>query len=389
MVLVVAAVILRTGGTATPTGSSPSGGLSLTLRAEPTPQVPRITAAAMSRELAIIRRRLRTVGHGFAVTQSGASGIVVTGPAVGAAERARIVRLVGQAAQLSFYDWEANVLTPNGKTVASQLLTQDPTATAISEGGRFGPGTPGGGSLPLYQAATLAAKRPSQPLSKTESRKGPAYYLFGAPGSPACVAAAKANGTLPVRGQHCLLSGPDSSLSDLYAGLPAAVTKADGDLVTVPQGTVVVQAANPSASDQIRPSSPKAEFYVLRDDVAVPGNDITNPQPTTDSSGQPDVTFGFTRTGQSRFEAVTRQVARRGARVSVGGETLAQHFAVALDNQLITVPQIDYRQYPDGIVGGGGADVTGSFTPQSARDLATELRLGALPLPSCAGRVVG
>ncbi|HEY6523145.1 MAG TPA: hypothetical protein VIY10_05200, partial [Solirubrobacteraceae bacterium] len=81
-----------------------------------------------------------------------------------------------------------------------------------------------------------------------------------------------------------------------------------------------------------------------------------------------------------RFEAVTRQVARRGARVSVGGETLAQHFAVALDNQLITVPQIDYRQYPDGIAGGGGADVTGSFTPQSARDLATELRLGALPL---------
>jgi SecD/SecF fusion protein len=158
------------------------------------------------------------------------------------------------------------------------------------------------------------------------------------------------------------------------------VTKADGELVTVPQGTVLLQAANPSASQQIAPASPAAQFYVLKDDVAVPGNDITNPQPSTDQSGQPDVTFGFTRTGQSRFEAVTRQVARRGARVSVGGETLAQHFAVALDNQLITVPQIDYRQYPDGIVGGGGADVTGSLTPQSARDLATELRLGALPL---------
>ena len=354
--------------------------MSITLRAEPTPQVPRITAAAMSRELAIIRRRLRTVGHGFAVTQSGASGIVVAGPAVRAAERARIVRLVGQTAQLSFYDWEANALTPNGKTVASQLLTQDPTAMTISDGRASGPGTPGAGSLALYQAAKLAAKQPAQPLSETQSRKGPAYYLFGAPGSPACAAVAKANGTLPVRGQHCLLNGPEASLSDLYAGLPVGVTKADGELVTVPQGTVVLQAANPSASDQIEPSSPNAEFYVLKDDVAVPGNDITNPQPTTDSSGQPDVTFGFTRTGQSRFEAVTRQVARRGARVSVGGETLAQHFAVALDNQLITVPQIDYRQYPDGIAGGGGADVTGSFTPQSARDLATELRLGALPL---------
>ena len=257
VVLVVAAVILRTGGTATTTGSSPSGGLSITLRAEPTPQVPRITAAAMSRELAIIRRRLRTVGHGFTVTQSGASGIVVAGPAVRAAERARIVRLVGQTAQLSFYDWEANALTPNGKTVASQLLTQDPTAMTISDGRASGPGTPGAGSLALYQAAKLAAKQPAQPLSETQSRKGPAYYLFGAPGSPACAAVAKANGTLPVRGQHCLLNGPESSLSDLYAGLPVGVTKADGELVTVPQGTVVLQAANPSASDQIEPGQPR------------------------------------------------------------------------------------------------------------------------------------
>ena len=53
---------------------------------------------------------------------------------------------------------------------------------------------------------------------------------------------------------------------------------------------------------------------------------------------------------------------------------------MAVDNQLLTVPQIDFRQYPDGIIRGGGADITGAFTRQSARDLATELRYGALPL---------
>ena len=53
---------------------------------------------------------------------------------------------------------------------------------------------------------------------------------------------------------------------------------------------------------------------------------------------------------------------------------------MALDTQLVTVPSIDYKQYPDGIIGGGGADITGSFTIQSAQDLATELRLGALPI---------
>jgi preprotein translocase subunit SecD len=77
---------------------------------------------------------------------------------------------------------------------------------------------------------------------------------------------------------------------------------------------------------------------------------------------------------------VTGQIAHRGANVSLGGSSLDQHFAVALDNRLVTVPQINFRQYPDGIIGGGGADVTGGFTPQTARDLATELRYGALPL---------
>jgi preprotein translocase subunit SecD len=38
------------------------------------------------------------------------------------------------------------------------------------------------------------------------------------------------------------------------------------------------------------------------------------------------------------------------------------------------------RRYPDGIIGSSGADITGGFTSKSARDLATELRYGALPL---------
>jgi SecD/SecF fusion protein len=380
VVLVVAAALLRTGGSATTTGSAPSGGLRITYRAEPSPQVPRITADAISRTMTVMRSRLRTLGRGFTVTRSGARDIVVTGPRTRAAERARIERVAGQTAELFFYDWEANALTPNGKTVASQLPAQDRTAMRISQGGGSGAGTPGAGGLPLYQAAKLAAKQPARALSISESRKGPEYYLFGAPGSPACAAVAKTNGTLPVQGRHCLLGGPDFFRTELYAGLPAGVSRSDTELVKVPQGTVVLQAANPSASDPIAPNSPAAQFFVLKDDVALVGNDITNPQPSTDQSGEPDITFSFNGHGRSDFEKVTRQVARRGASVSVAGQTLNQHFAVALDNQLVTLPQIDYRQYPDGILGGGGADITGDYTHQSAKDVATELRLGTLPL---------
>ena len=258
------------------------GGIELVYQGEPSPQTPVVTQDALNRAVDIMRSRVDQLGVSEPSIQTTGNSLITVGlPDVH--DVARAENEVGKTAQLFFYDWEANVLTPNGKTVASQLITQDPTATAISQGGATGPGTPGAGGQSLYDAAKLAAKQPPEPLSKTQSRKGPAYYFFGTPGSPACAAVAKANGTTPVQGQHCLLNGPDTSLTDLYSGLPAGVTKADGELVTVPQGTVVLQAANPSASEQIKPSSPNAEFFVLKDNVALTGNDITNPSPSTDS----------------------------------------------------------------------------------------------------------
>jgi preprotein translocase subunit SecD len=204
--------------------------------------------------------------------------------------------------------------------------------------------------------------------------------MFGAPGSTACTLAAKANNTTAVVGTHCLLSGPDDNMQDLIAGLPHGVTQSQGQLLTVQQGTVVLQAANQTAGKTTPFNSPSAQFYVLRDHVSLFGNDITNPQQSTDQSGSPDVSFGFTSTGAKAFQNVTAAIARRGDLVSGLGQTFDQHFAVALDTQLITVPSIDFKTYPDGIPGDNGAQITGGFTIQSAQDLATQLRLGALPI---------
>ena len=154
VVLVVAAVVLRTGGSST-TGSAPSGALRITLTALPTPQVPRITGGAMSREIALIRRRLTSLGRGFTLTQFGVSGIVVTAPKARAAEPVRIIRLITQPARLFVYDWEGNALTPNGKTVASQLLTQDQAAVGISQGGASSAGTPGAGGCRSIRRSSL------------------------------------------------------------------------------------------------------------------------------------------------------------------------------------------------------------------------------------------
>jgi SecD/SecF fusion protein len=126
--------------------------------------------------------------------------------------------------------------------------------------------------------------------------------------------------------------------------------------------------------------APGAGYYVLHDHVSLFGNEITNPRAGTDSAGAPDVQFGFRGQGAPAFQHLTAGVARRGELVSIGTQQLDQHFAVALDNQLITVPQIDYTVFPDGLTGRQGADITSGFTRSATKALVTALRLGTLPL---------
>jgi SecD/SecF fusion protein len=379
VVAVIVAVFLglRESGRSGP--STGTGGVELVYRAEPTTQTPVVTNAALARTISVMHKRAAEAGvSSGSFRVSGSHEITVQLP--GVKDVARAARIVGATARLEFYDWEANALTPNGKTVSSQLQAQDPSATAISQGsGSVAPGDPGAGSMTLYDAVKLASKQPAQ-ASPNNARLGSQYYLFGAPGSAACAALARVQGKTPSPGVHCLLSGPDDNRSDLLSSLPAGVSASEGEQLVVPPGTVVLQAADPSAKHQTNFNDPNAQFYVLRDNVALFGNEITNPQQSTDQGGNPDVTFGFTSKGGHAFQQVTSTIAHRGDLVSGLGQTLNQHFAVALDNKLVTVPQIEFKTYPDGIPGDNGADITGGFTIQSAQDLATQLRLGALPI---------
>lgn len=385
--LVVVAVVVAAFSVGGPSTSGTAiHSLQIVLQAEPTPQTPVLTPAAMSRAVAIVRKRLDALTPGFTVQVAGADRVVITGRNVGAPEKARITALASETAQLSFYDWEADVLTPSGKTVASQLAAHNPTALTISQGSAYGaPGSAVAGGMSLYDAVSLAAKQPRS-TSPRNTRLGPEYFLFGAPGSAACADVARAQGTIPTAGQPCLLAGPDNetyatsrrqAISDLAAQLPPGVSPSEGQVLVVPQGTVVLQAQNPRASAF---ASPAARFFVLRDMAALTGVDITKPQVSTDTAGNPDVEFVFTAAGAKRFQAVTAQVAHRGQIVSAVGMTLDQHFAIALDSQLLTVPSIDFRTYPDGITSGNGADIAGGLTTQAAKNLVVELRYGVLAL---------
>ena len=352
------------------------GGVQLVYKGEPTAQS-KVTPAALARAVDTMQQRTNQLGVSEPqISTQGANQISVGLPDVQNTQRAE--KLVGTTARLEFYDWEANALTSTGQPVASQLSTQNPDALVISGQGSVQPGSPGAGSLPLYQAVTLAAKQPYS-ASKDNARDGPEYFAFGAPGSAACRAAASHYHVTAIVGQRCYLAGPEDNLHDLYAALPG-VSPSQAQVITIKRGTVVLQAIPTSYTKAPPWWSPTAQFFVLRDHVSLFGNEITNPQQSTDSVGSPDVSFGFTGQGATAFQNVTAAIAHRGALTGgFGRKAENQHFAVALDTQLITVPYIDSHLYPDGITG-GGADISGNFTISSAQDLATQLRLGALPI---------
>jgi SecD/SecF fusion protein len=105
---------------------------------------------------------------------------------------------------------------------------------------------------------------------------------------------------------------------------------------------------------------------VLNDNPVLTGADLIDPEQSKDElTGQPDVVFGFTACGKTAFERMTKEIAHRGQEARVPGvskEEALQHFAVVLDNQVITVPSIDYTKYPEGINASTGSEISGGFT---------------------------
>jgi SecD/SecF fusion protein len=326
------------------------GGVELVYQAQPTPQQPTITPEAMDRALDILRQRVDKLGVSEPeIQRSGSDQINVALPDVRNAERA--IRQVGKTAQLFFYDWEVNVIGPNGRPEpTNQQVAEQPIVS-------------------LYEAVQRASKRP--PERDRDNTTNDQYYLFSSdPG-------------------HRLIAGPEESQQDLFSELPGGRQPPSSELLKVNTGTVVVQGEKPEPS---RPGEPVPRnfprgWFVLNDDPSLTGTDIKNPEQNFDTSPgavqQPIVTFDFTERGRQGFHEVTRRIAQRGVTRQIPGQppqAAFQHFAIVLDHELISRPYIDFNQNPDGIDGRTGAQISGGFTVQTAQDLANLLRIGALPV---------
>ncbi len=132
----------------------------------------------------------------------------------------------------------------------------------------------------------------------------------------------------------------------------------------VDQSVPVQEAVNgrPPAGDTIMYSKDDPPVpYLIENRVIVSGENLVDAQATFDQrTNEPVVSFRFDAKGATRFAQATQQ-------------NVGKLFAIILDNQVISAPQIR-----EPILGGSG-QISGNFTAQSANDLAVLLRAGALP----------
>ena len=101
--------------------------------------------------------------------------------------------------------------------------------------------------------------------------------------------------------------------------------------------------------------------YLIENRVVVSGDSLVDAQATfNQQTSEPVVSFRFDTKGSQRFAQATQQ-------------NVGKPFAIVLDKEVISAPVIR-----EPIVGGSG-QISGSFTVESANELALLLRAGALP----------
>jgi preprotein translocase subunit SecD len=136
------------------------------------------------------------------------------------------------------------------------------------------------------------------------------------------------------------------------------------DLNALPEN---VQAGVAPAGSQIFPYAPgspqEGQFEAVRRLGGIRGDSLTGAQAGVDpQTNQNVVNITFDAQGGAKFAKLTT-------------ENTGKPFAIILDGQVLSAPNIN-----EPIVG-GRAQISGSFTPESANELSIALRSGALPVP--------
>ncbi len=315
------------------------GGLEVVLEAVP-PKGQKVTQQGLDNAVSIMRSRVDKLGVAEPeIRKQGNNQIVIELPGVKNAGQA--AQLIGKTAQLEFYDLQADL---TGPSVTTSGFARVPVATA---------------NLYNLLSGQQAKARQGTPT---------AYYLFD-------------------RNKR-LLAGPSDTRQGLFSARVPRVPRG-GKIFAVPAGTVVITCT----ATENNPCPPgdtavgQTVYYLFKHDPTNPNEEKRIPEMTgaelkssgtqadfDPTTGQPIVRLAFTGKGNRIFQRITKNLYQRGRLWQA-----PQMFAIVLDRDIKSWPQIDYTDpsLANGISGGGQITNIGKYG--EAKDLAIVLQTGALP----------
>jgi SecD/SecF fusion protein len=347
------------------------GGLEVVLKASP-PHGHKLTPSDLDRSVQIMRQRIDKLGVASPeIRKQGSNQIVIQ--LAGVHDPNAAAKIIGSTAQLELYDLEPALVPP------SVTASGDPAADRN-----------------LYDLLTR--------VQATANKGQPSAYVLFKPVKVTSTTGTGKKAKTKTTTVWVKKAGPTPTLhrdpTTGNAGLldPYGGKAPKGDKVLpVPHNTVVItcqsdtSAVCPNGTGGDVPPPGKTDYYLFKhgpypNDQYGPYPNMTGTElklsgtrqdfdPTT---GDPVVLMQFTGKGNKAFFKVTKNEAVRG---SIRGTP--QHFAIVLDDQIRSFPQIDYT---DSSVSGGinpagtGAQITGMASLKEAQNLALVMQTGALPV---------
>jgi len=326
------------------------GGLEVVLKATPT-DGKQLTSDQLEKSVEVVRDRVDRLGTTEPeIRTQGSDQIVVSIPGVQDPDQA--VSVVGQTAQLRFYEWEKNVVDDKAFRSSYEAL----------------------------RTSQARAKRSIADAKTTSGKLARQYYVFDSndreiagPASTKQRAIQQAGEALDALPQDGRPVGADTVSID--EKLPK-----DWTIFEVPQGEVLVhgppeqiQGNGVSLQEGGKFDRVKGAYVLLKDDPGLTGERVKSATAEAGSGGWA-TSMIFDREGGKLFGEVTERIARDGARKGT-----PQRFAIILDDEIKSIPQIDYKTYRRGIKG-TQAQVSGLDDRKEAANLALVLNTGALPV---------
>ncbi|MER5849931.1 protein translocase subunit SecD [Streptomyces sp. NPDC002012] len=342
LALILIAMVALTGGMFLADQPTPrlgidlAGGTSITLEAKSEPgQESAINKTNMDTAVQIMERRVNGLGVSEAEVQTqGDRNIIVNIPKGTNSAQAR--EQVGTTAKLYFRPvltvaQGTPTPTPSASSSGKPSPSGSPSAPTADKGKSSA--TPGASATTQGRAVTGALKADSTPTPKASTTP-------------------KADAT------------PSASAADEAAAAKLQKQFAALDCSSKASRAEAARGAKPT--DMVVACSSEGDAKYVLGPSEVSGTEVDNAKAGFDQQrGMWVVNMEFTKQGSKQFQTITKKLSAQ--------QSPQNQFAIALDGEVVSAPSVRTTL-------SGSAEISGSFTQQSAEDLANVLSYGALPL---------